>query len=1591
MKKFLALAALFTASFALAQPANDNCSGAQALGSLPTPAACPSGAGSNITVPGTLVGATAANPYTYQGTGCTGSSTTMAAPANDVWYTFVATGYQLNLSLSGTIANPNVAVYSGTCGSLGGGVGGCAVGTAGGSATLTVYQMVIGQTYYIQVSGNSSTASGTFTLTLNNSKDCNNCLGASNLTVTPPPTNGMYAPGTTVNFCFKVNSYSQVNTNWLHGVQLAFGSGWNLGSLTTSPPPSCQGTGYWAYYPGGIIDNSGQTWPSGFYFETTTGQNNPGNNFGDNCSGNISGSNWNFCFSIQTASTCNPGSNLSVVVNTSGDGESGSWSSLGCSGDPATSFNAIGACCPPTMTATPVSCNGGTDGTTTATPVGTQSPFTYTWSPTGGNSATATNLPAGTYTVSVIDKNNCLATNTVTVTQPTAVTLTLTPANAACGVNNGSVTATAGGGTPAYTYQINNGGYAASSSFTALGAGTYTVDVKDSKGCVKTATVAITAPATPTVTVNSPSSCNGNAVTLSASGATSYSWSPGTGLSATTGSAVTANPGTTTVYTVTGTTSSCTAAATSTVTVIANPTVTVNSATICAGQQTATLTANGAATYSWSPGTGLSATSGATVSANPGATTVYTITGSAGSCTSVATSTVTVNAVPTITVNTGTICVGQQTATLTAGGASTYTWSPATGLSSANGNPVTANPPATTNYTVSGTNASGCVNSASTTVVVNPLPLVNTSGGLICNGASMILTVSGASTYSWTPGTGLSATTGSAVTANPASTTQYTVVGIDGNGCINGDTATVTVVNNPTVTVTSGTICVGQQTTTLTASGASTYSWSPASGLSATTGSSVAANPGSTSTYTVTGTVGTCTASATSTVSVLPLPVISANSGTICVGQQTTTLTASGGSTYSWSPATGLSSSSGSSVTANPGNTTTYTISGTDGNGCVNTGTTSVLVNQLPNVTASSASVCAGASATLNANGGSTYTWTPATGLSSSNGASVSASPASTSSYTVTGTDANGCYNSAVATVTVVANPVISVTTGTVCSGQGTTTLTASGASTYTWSPATGLSSASGSSVTANPSTTSVYTVTGTAQSCTASATTTVTVSSLPNITAASNSPVCVNQTLNLTAGGGIGYAWAGPNSFTSISAAPSISGVTMAAMGAYTVTGVDAGGCTNTATVSVIVNPLPVVTATGATVCLGQNFSLASTPSNAQAYSWTGPGGFVSNQQNPVFTNAATGMAGTYVVTVTDPNGCANANVAQVLVNSLPVVTVNSGTICAGQSTATLSAQGANSYSWSPATGLNNAQSAIVSANPSSTTVYTVTGADMNGCQNVATATVNVNPVPPVAVAPQNFSGCAPVCVTFSNTTSASGTCGWSFGDGASGNLCTQSHCYPVAGNYNVTLTLTDGNGCVGTAGATVNVFPVPFADFNANPQPANILEPSVQFYNTSGGAVITSYNWTFGDYGNNSTSAEMNPVHVYGDTGTFTAQLVVTSNYGCKDSIVRYIRVDDEFALYVPNAFSPNTDGVNDFFKAYGTGIDNTTFNLWVYDRWGNEVWYAWDINDGWDGRFRGKSDDIVQEDVYVWLIKVRTLKGQKKKLSGTVTLIK
>jgi hypothetical protein len=221
----------------------------------------------------------------------------------------------------------------------------------------------------------------------------------------------------------------------------------------------------------------------------------------------------------------------------------------------------------------------------------------------------------------------------------------------------------------------------------------------------------------------------------------------------------------------------------------------------------------------------------------------------------------------------------------------------------------------------------------------------------------------------------------------------------------------------PNITVASQTTCVGNATT-LTATGASTFSWSTGS-----TTSSITENPGSTTTYTVTGTDGNgCQSVQTATITVVSSPTIVVNNPSICFGSSVT-LIASGATTYSWN--TGATTDS---ISVSPTSTTTYSVTGTATGGCSGNSTAVVTVNVLPAISASSNvpgdSICSGEQVILNGSGGLSYTWSG--GVSDG----VIFSPSTTQTYTVTGTDANGCTNSA--TINVVVNACLGMNANTI-------------------------------------------------------------------------------------------------------------------------------------------------------------------------------------------------------------------------------------------------------------------------------------------------------------------------------------------------------------------------------------------------------------------------------------------------------------------------------------------------------------------------------------------------------------------------------
>jgi subtilisin-like proprotein convertase family protein len=760
----------------------------------------------------------------------------------------------------------------------------------------------------------------------------------------------------------------------------------------------------------------------------------------------------------------------------------------------------------------------------------------------------------------------------------------------------------------------------------------------------------------------------------------SYSWTPSTGLSATNVANPTANPTSTSTYTVTVTDiSGCTATSSVTVTVNPLPTVTANttSASICTGSNV-TLTGGGATTYTWDNGV----TDG--IAFSPASTNIYTTTGTdANGCSNTATVSVTVNALPTVVANASatTICQGNNV-TLTGSGATSYTWD----NSVTNG--VAFSPASTNIYTTTGTDGNGCTNTATVGVTVNTLPAVtaNATSTSICPGDNVTLSGGGAISYSWDN----SVTDG--VAFAPAGTNLYTVTGTDGNSCSNTATVTVTVAPTPTVSAnaSASSVCPGNNVT-LSGGGAASYSWD--NGVS----DGVAFAPASTNTYTVIGFTGSCSDTAMVTVTVNSVPNVQANTTatTVCQGNNVT-LTGSGATSYTWD--NGVTDG----LAFSPASTNTYTTTGTDANGCTNTATVSVTVNALPLVGANATTtmICAGSNVTFTGSGATSYTW--------DNGVTdgVAFFPSSTNTYTTTGTDGNGCTNTATVSVTVNTLPAVTAnaTSTTVCPG-GNVTLTGGGASSYTWDNSVT------NGVAFVPAGTNMYTVTGTdLNNCSNTATITVSVSSTLNVTAnATDNNICTGDNIILTGGGATSYTW--DNGV--------VDGISFVPGGTNTFTVIGmTGSCSDTAMITITVNSLPSVTAsaTDNNLCAGEFTTLNG--GGASSYTWTGGA-----------TNAvpfAPGATNTYTVTGTDVNNCSNTSTVTVAVNALPIVSLNltTDTVCVTGSLVSLSGgipsggnfsgTGVSAGNFDPAIGVG-----------SYTITYSFT--DANNCSNMDTQNMQV------------------------------------------------------------------------------------------------------------------------------------------------------------------------------------------------------------------------------------------------------------------------
>jgi large repetitive protein len=1262
---------------------------------------------------------------------------------------------------------------------------------------------------------------------------------------------------------------------------------------------------------------------------------------------------------------------------------------------------------------TNVSCFGGTNGGATVLAAAGTGTYSYSWS-NGAIVPVATNLVAGVYTASVTDQAGCIASASVAITEPTALTVNIVPTQPKCfGALNGGGAASAVGGTPSYTYAWTSTGGSASTS-NPLGAGNYAVTVTDGNGCVASASMALVNPPAMVASIASTSvTCfglsNGTAVATSTNGigVVDYFWTgPPSSVTSQTLSNVPAGS-----YTVLATDqNSCTASAQ---VVITEPTqvtanITSTGSVTCNGgndgfSAVSASGGSGALSYNWSP-SGITAATANTLTAG-----IYIVTVTdANLCAATATATVLEPSPLATTLTTTNVkCNGGSDGTgniayLGGAGSTTFLWSQ--GLQS--GNPVNNLMAGAQSVTVTSNGSCPVVLTFTlsepallTAAVTATNSNCGNANGKVC---AVVAGGTGALTSLWSNGV-------NTLCNNNILAGAYTFSVTDANGCVAQASGLVNDVAGPVVAITSQTnvSCFGGNngaaTTTITGgSGSVTVSWSPAN----QTTQNVTNFDVGIKNITVTdaaGCIGTASVQITEPTQLASAVVSSTNVS--CFGQSNggATVLANGGTgvySYSWLPSGQINAVLTNVIASS------QTVTVTDANGC--TSTSSVVVSEPPALVMAASSFsnisCFGGSngqisTTVQGGfGGYTYTWLPS-------GSAPSLSGLVAGGYSVTVTDANGCSINAnfniiepsALTSTFTSIPAtcgLANGSGTVTLGGGTPTysLVWSVPGTPTGSVATGLAPGNWSVLGTDSKGCSITQIVNVANPPTSTITGFVT-----------TSPKCFGYSdgtveMSYTAGSGpYTISWSNPISQTITTAAltQSVAGIPS---GAYTATLTDNNGCVTSAPVFVAPTPnLVLIPTPNTTICYGQTTQISASASGgtgAYSYTWTptfaGPG---PHSVNPTTTTV-------YNVAVSDINGCSPPS-KNITISVTPqlIAVGQPTTICHGVETILIPSLTSNgnggpyTYTWSPSLITTNSLSVIGNATAGTTTyTYGVTVDDGCSINSTATFTVNVNPLPIIdfTVSP---SGCSPLSATLTAISDNPLTDTYTWSDAAGGQGSPKYVTLKDSGKYTVTLLVTNQFGCKQdtTKIDVIEVYPQPIASFYADPQTTSILDPNINFVNTSQGAV--SYYWNFGDPAaltGSNTSILVNPSHSYSYVGSYAVNLVATSNRGCSDTARLIVEITPDFAVYIPNTFTPDGNGVNDIFQPLGVGIDEENYRLDIYDRWGENIFTSNSFRKGWDGTVKGGSK-IAQQGVYTYKMLVTDTRGTKHPYVGHVTVLR
>ncbi len=1204
----------------------------------------------------------------------------------------------------------------------------------------------------------------------------------------------------------------------------------------------------------------------------------------------------------------------------------------------------------------------------------------YTWSTGDSVQAIQVNT-SGTYWVEVTTANGCVASDTVQITVLPPVILQVSKDTAIC--KNQSVQLHVSG---AQSYQWQP---ASSLSDPAIAdpvaspaySTQYTVTGTDVNQCTGTATVLVHVYPLPNYMLPVETSiCLGDTALLNAPPANSYQWTPQAWVNCDTCQQIEAMPQATTIYTVTYTNSfGCQREGLFTVHVAALPVVSAGpDVQACAGTsvqlQGSASDTSGIASYLWTPSQGLSSTTIPDPFANPAASTAYVLT---------ATNTLGCSASDTVqftrdqlSVDAGqpvTVCPGSSVQLQAIGSTiGSWDWKPASLLD----NPHIANPTATvsqnTVFTVTLTNANGCVATDSVEVsVFNPLTVEAGKDTFVCQGESLQLQASGSGFFTWDPAPGLSCLNCSNPVASPVADQYYYVTVSGVNGCTARDSVFVKVRPAPVVSVPADTsICPGESVQ-LSATGGQSYQWAPMSQLSCATCSSPMASPVVSTLYTVTvSDAFGCQNKATVKINLKPKPTIS-YTGTpeLCEGGSTQ-LQLTGASNYSWTPAAGISCTNCPDPVFTPTQTTTYTVNATGSNECQTTLPVTIQVKPAPTLSVTpDTAACSGSSIQLFASGGSTYQWSPASGLSCSNCPDPVAIITGPVTYQVTAIGSNGCTTTDSVHIGMHPAPVISVSPDdTVCLGNNLV-LQASGAQSYTWTPLNMVVQTGLQTAVVYPTVTTTFTVTGTnAWGCEGTSTVTVYVQNGPTIQTSSDTAICLGESITLHASGGTQYSWS-PSTGLSCTQCPDPVATPQTST-LYTVSVSDPFGCPGTGTVKVTVNPLPAAAASpDQAICEGASTGLWA--GGGVQYHWFPSAGLSNpNDDQPLASPTSTT---TYTVIVTGINGCRDSAFTTIQVNKMPVaVTSSDTTVCRGVPV-NLIAGGGNSYQWIPPAGLNQDNIPNPVASPQVNTTYTVIVSNGTGCSDTGTVSVSlIEPADPGAIGDTVLCrGSTAVLAAFNGISYE-----WAPAISLDCSQCSAPLANPEQ-NTMYTVTITDINGCRNADSVLVQVRDLPVIE--AGEDITLKKGEAVRLHATGG----VQYYWSPEYWLDDPYIAD--PVAVPEDTVTYT--VIGKDAYGCENSDELTIFVVPQSLVIIPNAFSPNGDGLNDIFHiGYSEGF--TLEQLMIFNRWGELVFSTTDAQQGWDGTFMGHAQPIGS---YLYVLKGTAPDGTPIRKSGNITLLK